>query len=58
MPLPQEDVSYEWMVIHGSHCSHFPGEGALPAKMEMAEGRVGLEAPGQPPQPQVQLSSP
>ena len=47
MPLPQEDVSREWMVMHGSYCSDFPGDRALPAKMEMVEGRAGVGAPGQ-----------
>lgn len=55
MPLLQEDVSCEWMVMHGSHCGDFPGEGALPAKMEMVEGRVGVGAHGQSPRPQAQL---
>lgn len=55
MPLPQEDVSCEWMVMHGCRCGDFPGEGDLPAKMEMVEGRVGVGAQGQSPRPQAQL---
>ena len=55
MPLPQEDVSCEWMVMHRSRCGDFPGEGDLPAKMEMVEGRVAVGAQGQSPRPQAQL---